>query len=265
MRIALACLALSLLGAGSAAASSSRIPGDLRPSAADGSARAIWTNPAMLGAAETTSLVIEGVWTENVAGDFDWDDPAYFTIAASTDRAGYGYRRELGDVPGVPDWAFFLSGRSVTRQGWSFGSTVEWRGKKDFDATVGLVVPMGPLRAAIAAEDLFETDIDGTEAVRNWIGGVAWRPAGGTGFLAWDVRSPEEGGDTVHWFSIGVDRAKRLRLTASRDLDGNWSARAGLVFGSAIASAAATWPEEGAQHAVAAIDFEAEPIVRVLR
>jgi hypothetical protein len=247
-------------------ASSSRIPGEFRPSLVDATARAIWTNPAMMGATDRTSLVVEEAWRENTEGDFDWNDPTYFTIAAASDRAGYGYRRELGDVEGVPDWVVFLTGRSVPRRGFSYGSTVEWRGRKDFDATAGVAMSLGrALKVGVAVEDLFETHIDGTETARVWRGGASLQPAGGRGYLAWDfVRSEADGDDGAHWFSVGFG-SDRIRVAASTDTDGNWTGRISLGASGVFVSGALTHPDAGPQEAFGSLDVERAPQTRDVR
>lgn len=260
--------AAALLGAalaGPAGASTSRLPSDFRPVAAEGSARAAWVNPSGIGGTPWQSLLVEVSAVEQADGEFDLGEPAAFSVAASTGHTAYAFRKELDDVDGAPDWALIAANQVRQRGGAVFGSAVEWRGgeNRTLDLTLALAMRLaGALRGAIVLEDAFANDVDGVEGSRRWRGGVALRPPGGTMFLGWDYDALEADDEGRHWFSFGMDRAHKYEfLLATNDL-GDWSVRAGIRLGPARWGGGYVVPDAGASAAVASIDLVGDPVVR---
>lgn len=248
-----------------AEAAASRLPSDLRPVAAETSARGAWVNPAGFAADHRPSLVFEMAWRER-SDEFDFSDPAAVTVAISTDNVAYSYRRELEDVPGVPDWVVSTARRNVSPNGFAWGSTVEWRGGEEqrVDGTIGVLVPlMSAIRAAVVVEDVLQTDVDGIAGDRRWRGGLSARPRGLPGYLAWDYDRFEDADEGRHWFSFGVDRAQTYGMLLAIDDQGNWSGRFGIGFGTATPSLAILNLDGGGRMAFAT--FEARTTPQILR
>ena len=226
MRSRLVALAvtLSLLGCAEARAAGTRLLGGFRPVAAEEGSRALWVNPAAIGARGRATAVGELSWVD-IGADADaaWRLHG-LSLAAGTDRATTGAQFEFQNLPAVPDWTLAVGNRKEFRNGAAFGATGEVRGGNGttIDGTIGLLFPLGrSMKLAGVVEDVFESDVDGLPTARLWRGGVVIRPHRTSGYLSYDyVSSEADGAREEHWFAFGSDRAQTFRLSFAINTEG---------------------------------------------
>jgi len=227
-----ATLAVALAAAAvPARAAISRVPGDYRPVAAEGTSRAAWVNPSGIGSGGKQYLMVEGQWEEDGDGRL-LGRLATLTVSASTDRTAYLFQKELDDHPGVADWTLLAAKRMPRKHGFDLGSAVEYRSgeSRTVDATVAVTRPLGAgLKACLVVEDLFAADVDEEPGSRHWRGGLGLRPAGGGAFLTWDYDRLERDDEGRHWFAVGLDRGRGVVFRVAANDEGDWSLRIGVA------------------------------------
>jgi len=233
--------------------------GGFRPVAAEESARALWVNPAAIGASERPSVVAELVWLEPPDGDRGLEDVRWMGLAAATDAASYGLQWEFEDAEGVPDWTFAGGKKTRLGDGPTLGVAAEWRragGESSFDGTVGLVFPVGRgWRIAGVGYHLLEPETDGLESPRFWQAGTSYRHPKLLGRLTYDVVFRPDPEDPQHWFGLGVDRTKRVRFSYAVNTDGDWNATLDLALGRHLVGGGVRHPDPGPQREFASWEW----------
>jgi hypothetical protein len=214
--------------------------GGFRPVASEESARAVWINPAAVGATGLGAAAVELFLADPAGalpdGGEEWQIPSEltgFSVAAATDKLAYGYQRELDDQPGVPAWTLAVANRVPLGRIGDLGAGLEWRGGSDggLDGTAGVVLPAGRhLRMAAVLHELFERGADGVPGSRHWQLGGALRLAPLLSQVTYDALLPAGGGDAVHWIGLAIDRAKFAHVSFARSSEGDWSASLDLAF-----------------------------------
>ncbi|GJM45360.1 MAG: hypothetical protein DHS20C21_22020 [Gemmatimonadota bacterium] len=248
------------------------IPSDFRPVAVEGTARAAWVNPSGIGSAGMQSLVLDGIWGGDVVdgtrrlsgGAKGISDLAYLSVAASTGRTAYAFRYEFDDVDGVADWTVLAANRVVRNSGTEVGTAIEWRGgeSQSLDATVSMVRRMGTgLRMSFVVQDVFAQKVDGMEGARRYRFGTAYRPPIGLGYVSWDFDRVEDADEGQHWFALGIDRARLLRLTWATNADGEWSVRAGLLLDTTLFSGGVVDSNSKSRDILGSLEWSDLPIV----
>lgn len=259
IRAAAATLALLAVLPGTALGAGSGLLGGFQPVAVEDGARAAWICPAGIGYGGASQLVLEGVFDEDADGHYG--KLSRFTIAAATAGRAFGWQLETDDVTGVPDWTL-VAGRVIGQsRGPRLGTALEYRGgeKNRFDATASLLWPIGrTLRAALAVEDLFESEVDGMPGRRLWRGGAAAR--GRSGWLSWDWRAPE-GKRGRHFFGVGLD-TRHFTVSGALDDDGGYEVELRLRLGERAAGGGFSEPDSGAGSRFAMVELGA-PVRRV--
>jgi hypothetical protein len=227
--------------------------GGFRPVAGEEGARALWVNPAAIGANNAPTAAADVVWYEE--DQLRIGDVRRLSVVAAMPLAAYGLQWNFADEAGVPDWTFAVGKRfPVARL--MFGVEIEWRGGEDssLDGGVGAVLPVGrEWRLAAAGTHLFEPETQGVKSRQTWQLGAAWRPGALLGHVTYDARF--EAGDREHWFGLAFDRTRPLRFGGAADIDGNWSLTAGVVFGAHFVGGGVRDPNEGARREFAVWDW----------
>lgn len=253
MKRVLVVLLAALAAASRAHAAGSALLGGFQPVAVEDGARGAWICPAGIAFRGASQLVLEGVFVEGADGGYG--DLSYLTLAAATDHRAYGWQLEIDDVSGVPDWTL-VAAHVVGdgNRGPRLGTAFEWRGgeKNKLDATLSAFLPVGrTLRAAVAVEDLFRSEIDGVDADRSWRGGVAAR--GRRGWLSWDWRGLEDG-PARHFLGAGIE-TPWFRTSGAVDDDGGWEAEARLVLGERAGGGGLVEPDAGSPSRFATLEM----------
>ncbi|MEZ5066581.1 MAG: hypothetical protein R3B81_17765 [bacterium] len=196
--------------------------GRYSPIAVEPSARVVWTNPANAILSAGSSVLCEAVWEDGWSSGLEPGEVTTLNLAAGTDRATYGFQKNLGDVPGRPDWTFAISApRAIGRRS-SIGLGFEYRRGEDsgLDGTFGWTSFLSrDFRVAATVENVFET-VDGAPRTGN--GGAAWQRSG-LGYLSWDSVW-RDGENPISWVGVGIDRLRVARLSFHTTLDGDWTA-----------------------------------------
>jgi hypothetical protein len=228
--------------------------GGLRPVAAEESARSLWVNPAAIGAQGLPRAFADVVWFEQ--DDLRPADARRLSMAVSMLDAAYGIQVDLADEAGVPDWVLAWGKRMPLAGRLSLGLGLEWRGGKDsgLDAALGAVIPHREWRLAAAVTNLLEPTTEEVQAVRTWQLGVAWRPRSMPGRITYDAVLPS-GSDSRHWFGIGFDRTKRLRIAGALSASGDWDATVDIVLGSHLAGVGVHDPDGGTRREFASWEW----------
>jgi hypothetical protein len=241
--------------------------GGFHPVAPEEGARSVWVNPAAIGSPARPSTVAELVWSDAPAdgatGEAEPEGLRFVNYSAGTDRSSIGVQWENDDVDGVADWTIAWGKPIPVRRGVTLGTTLEWKAGEDgkLDATVAALVPLGGVaRGALVVHDVFEADVDGANTSRLWRAGLSLRSAKLLGRATYDlVRSELSGADAEHWFGLGLDRGRRVRLSYAMNLDGEWSAEADYVHESFLLGGGVLDRDGGARRIFAAVEWLPPP------